>query len=382
MASAGVSPSPNKGNNIFISPGGESLKKDQGEMTDDIPTIHWNDEDSDHDDLKHEEETTSSRGETAAAALGKNDSPASVEAKIDKMLDLYISLNDKIQKNTTSSKEKLSDLRLAHNSLVGVIKVQRREIVDCFTRINDLEHAQMQAQSDLDKAKGLIFDLISTVGMMSTRIEDLERISLDQSVEIKERKLILAGIPETKKEDVKSVALEKLKQILDKSKEAQNSVGYKGPKFATNSEGLTKDSLDSVYRMGKATGRGRSRNIFVSFMKASTRHLILKAKNSIDMEKELQFFANEDMSLETRKHRAELKRVSKAARELGYSSKLAGNKIIVEGRSYASNDMDLLPSRILRSGAQEKWVQGGLAFRGEKSVFSNFFSKPFIVEGC
>lgn len=194
---------------------------------------------------------------------------------------------------------------------------------------------------------------------------------MDQSVEIKEKKLILAGIPEAKKENVKSVALENVKKILEKSNEAQGMVGYKGPKFVSNPDALTKDSIDSCYRIGRPSKGGRARNIFVSFVKASTRHLILKAKNSVDMEKDLQFFANEDMSLETRNHRAELKRVSKAAKELGYSSKLAGNKIIIEGQAYASNDMDLLPSRILRSEAQEKRVPGGLAFRGEKSVFSS-----------
>lgn len=68
--------------------------------------------------------------------------------------------------------------------------------------------------------------------------------------------------------------------------------------------------------------------------------------------------------------------------EMGYNSKIAGNNIIIDGQNYASNELDLPPTRILRSGAQEKWVPGGLAFRGEKSVFSNFFAKPFLVEGC
>lgn len=36
---------------------------------------------------------------------------------------------------------------------------------------------------------------------------------------------------------------------------------------------------------------------------------------------------------------------------------------------------------MLRCCSQEKWVNGGLAFRGEMSTFSNFYTKPFIVEG-
>lgn len=100
------------------------------------------------------------------------------------------------------------------------------------------------------------------------------------------------------------------------------------------------------------------------------------------MAKDLQFYANEDMSIETRNHRAELKRINKLAKELGLSSKIAGNKNYIDDQCYASNEMDLLPTRLLKSGAQEKWVPGGLTFRGEKSVFSNFFTKSFVVDGC
>lgn len=99
------------------------------------------------------------------------------------------------------------------------------------------------------------------------------------------------------------------------------------------------------------------------------------------MEKDLKFF-NKDISADTWNHRAELKWISKAAKELDLSSKISGNKIIVEGQNYASNEVDLLPTRILHSGAQEKWVQGGLSFRGEKLVFSKFFAKPFMIDGC
>lgn len=344
---------------------------------DDLPLLHWVDHDEQDEQLSHE-----NMGVENAESASKQGTANTMESKIDKMLELYISLNDKIQRSSSTSKGRLTELKTAHNSLIGVIKIQRSEIVDCYTRVNDLEHAQMQVQCDLLKAKNLIFDLISTVGMLSTRIEELERISMDQSVEIKEKKLILAGIPESKKEDIKKIALEKLKLILTKSSEAQAAVGYKGPKFSANPEALTRESIDAVYRLGKPYKNSKGRNIFVSFVKASTRHLILKAKNSVNMEKDLEFYVNEDMSLETRNLRAELKRVTKTAKELGLESKVAGNKVFVDGQSYTSSELDLLPSCLNRCCAQEKWVQGGLAFRGEKSVFSNFFARPFVIDGC
>lgn len=193
--------------------------KDQNESTDDIPFIHWEDED--------QAEYLDSPAKADADLTDKSTEKAStdtMESQIDKMLELYLSLNDKIQKSTSTSKERLGGLKTAHNSLISVVKAQRSEIVDCYTRINDLEHASMQVQCDLVKAKNLIFDLISTVGMLNTRVEEIERVNLDQSVEIKERKLILAGIPESKKENIKQVALEKLKLVLTKANEAHKKL--------------------------------------------------------------------------------------------------------------------------------------------------------------
>lgn len=121
-------------------------------------------------------------------------------------------------------------------------------------------------------------------------------------MEIKERKLILSGIPETKKEDVKQDTLDKLKQILTKAQEAQRIISYKGPKYSVNPDALTRDSLDAVFRLGKPSKNSKRRNIF-SLEKSSTRQLILKAKNSINMDKDLGFFVNEDMSIEIRSHK-------------------------------------------------------------------------------
>lgn len=119
----------------------------------------------------------------------------------------------------------------------------------------------------------------------------------------------------------------------------------------------------------------------VSFVKTDDRKLVLRAKNTVDMSADMGFFINEDLSLDTRSHRTNIKRLSKTAKEQGFNSKTTGDRLTVEGKAYDSNQLDILPNRVLRSSAQEKWVQGGLAFRGERSVFSNFYTKPFTVDG-
>lgn len=146
---------------------------------DDIPFIYWADDGSDHEDHENSMETKAATtgDDKTAPSPSKGDNPAGVEAKIDKMLELYMSLDKKIKRNTTTSKGKFSHLKCAYNNLGSIIRDQRGEIVDCYTRINDIKHAYMQAQGDLEKAKGLIFDLISTIGMLNSRVENLERLS-------------------------------------------------------------------------------------------------------------------------------------------------------------------------------------------------------------
>lgn len=73
--------------------------------------------------------------------------------------------------------------------------------------------------------------------------------------------------------------------------------------------------------------------------------------------------------------------MSAAAKEVGYNSKISGKRLILDGESFACEDMDILPLSVIRGCGKEKLVDGGLAFRGERSVFSLFYTKPFVIKG-
>lgn len=127
-------------------------------------------------------------------------------------------------------------------------------------------------------------------------------------------------------------------------------------------ESFSSVALDSAYRIGKFRKGAPARNIPVSFVKTDDRRLILRAKNTIKMGTDVDLYINEDQSIDTRTHRANIKRLAKSAKEVGIESSVAGDKLIVDNKSYNSNELDSVPNRVLRSSAQEKWVTGGLAF--------------------
>lgn len=371
----------------------ETIKKHHGDYVDDDLLIHWGDQ----DDLEKGESELIIDQAAGQPEAGSNQAqaPTTMEAKIDKMLKLYLSLDDKIHRGNHLSQVRMANLKEAHNSLAKKVSAQQADIVERDIRINGLagdlvETRNLLAETreelshvkkELSQTRFVVGDVIATTGMLNSRIEYGEKVRLDQWAEIKEKKIILAGIPESKGESVKSVAVNNLKSVLEKSTEKQQTVGYKGPKFATSVESFSASAIDSAYRIGKYRKGAPPRGILVSFVKTDDRRLILKAKNSIKMGTDVNFYINEDQSVDTRNHRASIKRLSKSAKDTGLDSSTSGDKLIIDNKLFNSDELDLVPNRVLRSCAQEKWVTGGLAFRGERSVFSNFYTKPFFVDG-
>lgn len=66
------------------------------------------------------------------------DAPNSMESKMDKMLSLYLTLNDKIDQGNRAVLERTSNLRNAHNRLVQKVISQNSELVERDIRINNL----------------------------------------------------------------------------------------------------------------------------------------------------------------------------------------------------------------------------------------------------
>lgn len=95
----------------------------------------------------------------------------------------------------------------------------------------------------------------------------------------------------------------------------------------------------------------------------------------------MHFYLEEDMTPTTRSHRSKLKRIAAAARDDEMEVKLSGNRINIDGTMYGINDLDTIPSNLSAKIKQEKVVNGGLAYRGHESIFSNFYMQPFEVEG-
>lgn len=202
-----------------------------------------------------------------------------------------------------------------------------------------------------------------------------DRYVQDCFTETKERKMIISGIKETAGEDTANVALGCLNKVI--------STAISRIRPEDQPQGLKKlsqSAIDNVFRVGKVGGN-RKRNISLTFMRVSDKEMVYKAKAEVKEEDEIRFFLNDDVSAGGRSLKAKMRRIVTVAKEQGIYSKLSGNKVIVGTRSFASNELHLLPVNILSSLKQEKSIDDGIVYRGELSVLSNFYPAPFVLDG-
>lgn len=208
----------------------------------------------------------------------------------------------------------------------------------------------------------------------------MEKAAIDLGTEVKERKLIISGVKEEKSENIRQVALKSLKKALSAAKTAQEKEDYDGATFPADPNQISLASLDQVYRVGYKQVSWSSRNILVSLKDSYHRYILLKTKPFLADDDSLNFYLDEDLTPFTRTHKAKLRRIITVAKEQNMEARMAGNKAIIEGTAYGINDLDTIPSSIASKIKEEKIVEGGIAYRGQDSIFSNFYMANFEID--
>lgn len=123
-----------------------------------------------------------------------------------------------------------------------------------------------------------------------------------------------------------------------------------------------------------------SHNISVTFMRYDDKKMVLKAKSDIKGDSDVRIFLNDDVSADGRVLKSQLKRIAEIAKSQGKNAKVSGNKVTIGARSYHSNELALIPTDVAQELKNEKHIEDGIIFKGEKSIFSNFYPAPFTYE--
>lgn len=222
----------------------------------------------------------------------------------------------------------------------------------------------LKDKDDYDK---LLYGIVRKQQYHDTRFVKHERKFLDVNVDLKEKYMSIGGIPEERNEDLMTVVLDNINNMLRAA--------------LPNPIPITRVDIDMVYRTGKYSRGFYPRQITVVFVRKGLKQFLIATKKGLGWDVNNKVTYSEDLDSETRNHREALKSVATTAQETDHNVKIAGNRIYVNGKPYGYEEMDILPPELRRGLPQTKKTKEGLAFRGKECYLSNFYPCEITIDG-
>ena len=148
-----------------------------------------------------------------------------------------------------------------------------------------------------------------------------------------------------------------------------------------------KDKLDIVRKIGfrdiRCLGEfceHRNHPILLEFEKRISAEFLLENRKQLPRGVFVDREYSEEIERECRLLRPILKK-AKSLREYKMKSKLEGGKLIIQGKSYSSKTVHLLPEPLTGYSVTSKESDSHIGFFGELNPLSNFHPAPFTHEG-
>lgn len=268
---------------------------------------------------------------------------------------------DKVVKSAESTENRLETLESKLDKCLSVnAKLNER-----------LEYLEGEHSRSTNVQRQLTEENSKKINSLEVDLGFTNRNMFDCWAETKERKIVISGIAESNGEDVKTTALNAINRVVS------SALALKNPETSlTGLRKLKAREIDNVYRIGKF-----HRNISVTFLTVDDKDMIIKAKSALKNDQDIKFFFNDDISNDGSTLKTKLKRIAQVAKSQGREAKASGNKVTIGPRTYFSNELDLIPSDVSENLKQEREIDGGIIYKGEKSILSNFYPAPFNLNG-
>lgn len=342
----------------------------------------------------HELDTVSKplpKGEDEEKAIPLGEKVDLLIGRMDKFIDCFASMQKTTAKTQKRNDKKFKRLEEAHNVLVNRVgdsakaTYSRLEDLESRITINEDENRELRAKlSNLEEKQEDVAMEQQRVSKENTKkINQLiidqgftQKTMLDYGSEIKERKIIISGVYEPTNENVCATALNCINNVI------KAAIANLAPNEDPNGlKVLSSTDIDNVFRIGKVPRGNRKRNMSVSFMRMDDKDMVLRARAATKDNPEIKCYMSDDLTTDGRAHKAQIKRIATVAKTQGFESKVTGNKVTIDNKTYYSNEFSLIPNQITMELKQEREIDGGIIYRGDKSILSNFFPAPFIVDG-
>lgn len=370
---------------------GDELQVKRRNIFDDPPALVVLDEISgDSSQSDSELEFNSTLEEKPISTLTTDEKVDCLIGKMDKFFTCFNIVQKKAQRTDRKNQKKFKHLESAHNDLITKVvqsssnaDSKMKSLEERLARCEDANRDLTDKLSSLSATHDRQIAVQHSINSDNTKkMDNLEmnqgytdKAVLNLASEVKERKVIISRVHESAEEDVHTAALEAINTIINAAiADIPPDASLGGLRI------LMPSAIDNVFRVGKNKGGRFSRNISVTFAMKDDKEMLLRAHGATRDKEEIKFFVSDDQTADGRALKAQLKRISNAAKSKGMDSKISGNRVLVGSRLYASNELSLIPGTVSSELKQEKQIDGGIVYRGDRSIFSNFFPAPFNLE--
>lgn len=314
-----------------------------------------------------------------------------LSGKIDKILNYLATNKDELSSINNRHEARFKFLESAHNDVVDKlgqtsvdIAKNATEIARNVTNIESNEACISTIKAQLRICRATNEEYISKFKDMEVEMKSLKsevaenkRETLDLGLEVRERRLALSGVQEQDGEDCVTVAMAAINKILTHALNQQKTE-HKSKKSKLKLRVLKAADFDQVYRLGRQKGKW-PRVLILTFSFIYIRQMVLSAKPYMK-NLDVKYYLNEDLTQAAKNHRANLKTIAEGGRSLGHDTKITGNKIVIDSETYLPDEMGAVSPTIMHAAKREKILENGIAFKGDRSIFSNFFPSPIIID--
>lgn len=235
---------------------------------------------------------------------------------------------------------KVSEVFSTQVEVIDAVDFNSEDILDIREEVRDNRDAIAQ-NSKQNR------EILRILHKVNERLDKLERQQMELSAEVKAKGIVITGLTEESNE----VPLDKAFTFLQKIDAS-----------------LKREDLDIAYRVGVTESRTEDqapRSLIVVFYGHSKKRDIMNRKINLKKSDDYhKVFVNDDLPTELRQNREEMREISAYAREHGYTSKVSGNKLLVNGKHYQHHELSMLPKDILLERVRTRRRGDGIAFQG------------------
>lgn len=270
---------------------------------------------------------------------------------------------DEQEKKIETLKEELQKTDI--DNLRGVVSSLQEKITDIMEKVDRQDNSPKSA--DLEDIRQIIVALAKKSDYHDSKLNKHDRQFLEVYTDLKDKYMAIDGLQEGKNEFLMGKVIDDINSTLQAG--------------SNNPICISHDDIDLVYRTGKFNIHNKyPRTVIVIFVRKGLKQHIVSVKRRMIWDMSSKISYSDELTHDVRKHRDILKAVLEKAQHSEFVTKLAGNRIIVDGVSYGSDELDLLPYDLKKAIPQMKRIERGIVFKGKECYLSNFFPVEIKID--